>query len=359
MVYNIHKRINYMHIPKLNSFTIFVTLLYALCVVGLNVSQAAYAVELSMRRIVITNPTPSATTTHRFDFTVNTVSPVGSMSFEYCGNSPLPSQPCVPPVGLSLTGAILAAQSGETGFTIDPSSTGNKLVLSRPIVATSVGAASYTVNNVVNTSTATTTYVRISTYATTDGTGSSTDFGAVAFSTNSGFGAEAFVPPYLRFCTGVTVSLDCNTTSGVLANLGELLPNRTSAATSQFAAYTNDGSGYAVAMTGVTMTSGNHVIPAMTNADTSQTGLSQFGMNLRANSVPSSGADPVGAGTGTAQPGYNLSNRFKFVSGDTIVISTLPTQSNVFTASYMVNVNSAQPPGIYSSTITYICTAQF
>ncbi len=141
--------------------------------------------------------------------------------------------------------------------------------------------------------------------------------------------------------------------------MGELAPSRTATATSQFAAYTNDGSGYAVAMTGVTMTSGNNVIPPLASPQPSLRGVSQFGMNLRANSNPNVGLDPIGAGTGKAQAGYNIPNQFKFVPGDTIVISSLPTQSNIFTASYMVNVSAAQNPGVYSSTITYIATAQF
>ncbi len=348
-----------MRILKSNTILIPITLFYAGCLIAASLSSRVYANELSMRRVIIGNPKASAVTTHKFDFNINTISSVGSISFEYCSNSPVPGVICTAPTGLDLSSATLGAQSGETGFIIDPALTPNKLILSRVPVNTSVVSASYTFNSVVNTSTESTTYVRITTYTTADGTGLSTDFGGVAFSTNSTFGAEAYVPPYLRFCTGVNVSLDCDTSTGVLANMGELASNRTAFATSQFAAFTNDGSGYAVALIGTTMTSGNNVIPAIPVPDTSERGISQFGMNLRANTNPSSGLDPIGVGTGTTQAGYNTPDYFKFVNGDTIVISTLPTESNVFTASYIANVSSAQAPGIYSTTITYICTAQF
>jgi hypothetical protein len=107
------------------------------------------------------------------------------------------------------------------------------------------------------------------------------------------------------------------------------------------------------------MTSGNNVIPAVNPTGTSKVGVSQFGLNLRANSNPAIGADPQGVGTGVPVAGYNTPNQFKFVNGGNIASSNLTTEFNKMTASYIVNISSAQPPGIYATTITYLAVGDF
>jgi hypothetical protein len=36
-----------------------------------------------------------------------------------------------------------------------------------------------------------------------------------------------------------------------------------------------------------------------------------------------------------------------------------PTDSQIFTSTYMVNVSGSQPAGSYTTTLTYICTPTF
>jgi hypothetical protein len=121
---------------------------------------------------------------------------------------------------------------------------------------------------------------------------------------------------------------------------------------------TNAGFGYAVSVNGNTMTSGNNFIPGVGTLSTSQIGQSQFGINLRANSTPSVGADPSG-GSGIPTANYNSPNRFTFNSGEVIASSTFVSDNEKYTVSYIVNINTAQPIGIYNTTLTYLCTATF
>jgi len=146
------------------------------------------------------------------------------------------------------------------------------------------------------------------------------------------------------------------------------------------AASTNAERGYSITVNGATLTSGSNTITAMAAQALGTKGNSEFGMNLRANttttSTPAFGTElsPASNGTalkGQANTGYHTIDQFKFVSGDSVANSSStgtlgtvgaapgPTNSQVYTASYIVNVSGIQPPGTYTTTLTYICTALF
>ncbi|MEK9196383.1 MAG: hypothetical protein AAB914_03365, partial [Patescibacteria group bacterium] len=206
--------------------------------------ENARALSLSSRSVTVSDSKPGATTTHRFDFTLSTMDTLGSIQFEYCENNPFVGSPCTPPTGLSLSGVTLSSQSGETGFTIDGSSTANKIVLTRGAVASALLPVSYEFTNAVNPSeTNKIVYVRMSTYPTVDATGAYTDFGSVVFSTASGIAVDGFVPPYLTLCVGVTVDLTCQSASGTQLDFGEFSNRQTRFLTSQFSTATNDPGG--------------------------------------------------------------------------------------------------------------------
>jgi hypothetical protein len=42
-----------------------------------------------------------------------------------------------------------------------------------------------------------------------------------------------------------------------------------------------------------------------------------------------------------------------------VASAALPTNANTFTSSYIVNIGGAQAAGVYTATMTYICTASF
>lgn len=323
-------------------------------------ADTAQALQLTDRSLGVSSAVPSATATHTFQFTYASASSTGSIAFEYC-DSPVFDYPCNAPAGLDVTAASISSQSGNTGFSVDAiNTTANRLVLTRPAAVAAIVSSQYEIANITNPSTAgQAIYVRLTTYASADGSGSFTDNGAVAFATVSPFSVGANVPPFLQICVAITVAPDCSTTSGDRINLGTLSSNNVKAGTSQFTVGTNSISGYTVYAQGTTMTSGNNAIAALSSPTPSFPGNNQFGINLRNNSIPNVGSDPFGSGSGTPTANYNTPNLYKYTSGEAVAQSTLPSDYNRMTVSYIVNVKSSQPPGVYASTFTYLATATF
>lgn len=319
------------------------------------------AQQLNYRNVTINDATPSAVTIYNFQLTPASVDPVGSMVFEFCANSPLFDVGCVAPSGLALGSAVFGTQTGNTGFSIDNiDSTANRLVISRVAAPMITDPSSYTFGNITNPSTPNqTVYVKISTYLSTQGTGSSIDKGAVAFSTASNFVVGAYVPPFLNLCVGITVTDNCTQTNGDSINLGDLSTKSASAGSSQFAVSTNDSNGCNIYVLGTTMTSGNNELPALNSPQASQPGISQFGLNLRKNSNPIVGLDSSGAGSNVVEGLYASPNLFSFVPGSLVAHSPVSTDYNRMTVSYLVNISATQPAGVYSTTLTYLGSAQF
>jgi hypothetical protein len=317
------------------------------------------AQDLPNRSLQVLNPVPSATTTYNFNFDIGTAGQLGSIKFEFCQNSPVIGDTCDVPNGFSASSATLISQSGETGFSILPSLPVNQLIISRLPAGASQHSVSYSFNNMKNTTITGSTYVRLTTYATTDASGATTDEGGIAYAIINALNVSAEVPPYLDFCVGISIpSFNCGSAAGQYIDLGELKPTSTASGISQFMAATNANSGYVVTLTGQTLTSGNDVIDAM-SSNSSVLGKNQFGINLVGNSSPNVGIDPAGPGVASPASSYNLANKFTFSDGDQIAIS--PTSDNYrrFTASYVANVAAGQQPGFYSATVTYICLATF
>lgn len=321
----------------------------------------SYALNLANRSVSLSVSNPAAVATHSFSLTPQSTGSVGSIVFQYCSNSPLFGDPCDAPTGLSASAASLSSQSGNIGFSLDSAdSTVNKLVLSRTSTPMINTASSYVFNNITNPSSSNqTTFVRISTYASSNGGGSYVDGGAVAFVTVNPFLVGAYVPPYLRFCVGVTVALDCSQANNNSINFGVLSSQAASSASSQYAGSTNSNSGYAVYLQGSTIASGNNVIQALSQPSYSSPGRQQFGINLRRNSLPPVGADPDGGGSAVPVGAYSQPNLFTFNSGDQLSNANNATAYNRMTVSYLINIDKNQPPGVYATTITYLASAQF
>ena len=338
-----------------------VCLCMLLCLTFLRLPGRADAAIIEQRSVTVRSNVVSATTTHTFSFVLPTSASVGSLVLQYCDGNPLFDFPCLPPAGLDVTNAVLSNQTGNTGFSIDTvDSTANQLVLTRTAAITTPIPNTYVFDNVKNPSTpGNTVYIRMASYASPDGSGALIDKGGVAFAPQNEFNVNAFVPPFLQLCVGITVAPDCSSIVGDSLDLGVLSSNSANKGQSQYAVATNDLTGYNVFATGTTMTSGNNTISSMSLPTASLPGTSQFGINLRANLIPAVGQDPVGLGTGVPSANYNIPNRFIYNDGDNISSSPLPSNYNRMTVSYLVNVPKIQPPGIYSTTITYIAVVQF
>jgi hypothetical protein len=312
----------------------------------------------------ISDSAVSAQAIHRFGFEyTDLASPVGSVSLEFCSNSPISEEPCVAPSGLDVSGATLAAQSGETGFSISaPNTTANRLVLTRSAQAPSPATATstYQFNNVTNPDALGTYYARIQTYTSANATGAALEDGGVVFIITATFDVSAEVPPYIKFCSSVTITgYDCDTATSFFIDFGEFSVTKPKFASSEMVLATNAGLGYSITLTGTTLTSGNNTIPAMAAVAPSNPGLSQFGLNLRANSSPNIGVDPNGPGLATPAASYNNPNFFKYEPGEVVVSGTTTTDSRKFTVSYIANISSSQAAGVYSTTISFIALANF
>jgi hypothetical protein len=347
-------------LSRLVSRLLLVVVVFVFICLGL--SRPASATTITDRSITLGIYTPSAVTSQDFKFTLPTTNNVGSMVFQYCSDTPsFYSATCAAPVGLDVSAAVITSQTGNSGFAIDNADTvANRLVLTRPAAAGNLLPNEYLFNNTTSPSTAgQTVYVKISTYVSTDGSGPTIDTGAVAFAVQNIFNVDAFVPPFLQMCVGVTVAPDCSSIVGDSVDLGILSSTAANKGQSQYAVATNDISGYVVFALGTTMTSGNNLIASLGAPAASFPGTGQFGINLRANLIPAVGQDPVGLGTGTPSANYNIPNRFVYNDGDSISSSPLPSNYNRMTVSYLVNIPKSQAPGIYSTTITYVATVQF
>jgi hypothetical protein len=275
-------------------------------------------------------------------------------------------------------------------------------------------------DNIVNpTAVNTTFFVRIWTFQTTTVTLSSLtaanadDAGTVAASTANPIILTGTMPESLIFCTGATINIstvttlpDCSTATSGNISFNQLFdPNTTSWATSQMAASTNAGQGYQVTLAGNTMKSGTNQIAAIgSSAAVSIPGTAQFGLNLIDDKNPTApivtdptigtgSADPItywngdSAGTGGAinpvsnagtgffalpNTGFNGAGgtanhptySFNSAGVNTVAESNFggtlePTNSQRYTATYIVNVPGNQPAGSYTTTLTYICTATY
>lgn len=336
---------------------ILVLLIMVVPVVFINQTRAA---EVTSRRIALGTSTVSAVTTYDISFDIISVTDVGSIVLEICDNTPLETVPCTPSPGFDWNLATFSGQTGETGFSVHGNTTASRIVLGRAPAAPTPGPVSYSFTNVPNPSTLGTHYLRISTHITDDGTGAFTDRGGAAFSLNSGVDVSTFVPPFLEFCVGVAItSSDCSVVTGSNINFGNFSDASTAFATTQMVGATNGVGGYTVSVDGTTMTSGNNTIAALSGTGPSNTGVSQFGLNLRNNSSPNVGQNVTGLGSGAVRPNYNSVDNFRFNDGEQVAFSPLSTDYNKYTVSYIVNINTNQAPGVYATTISYIALATF
>lgn len=317
---------------------------------------------------------PGGTVDHKFDFDVPTTgTAIGSIKFEYCDTAQVTA--CSTPTGMDASSVSLGAQSGgATGFTIGngtnaPAPTANVVYLTRASASNPTQATlSYTLDDVDNPTTANYTFfVRISTYTASDGTGTAIDTGSVAASTANQIDFTGIMPETLIFCTGATVDVTCQTITTDTIDFGLFSPTATVSATSEMAASTNGETGYVITVSGATLTSGSNTISAIGGtAAASSIGSGQFGLNLVDNATPNIGSDVTPAfdsGDYLGQPSseYDTADSFAFnaAATQTVASSSGPSAAQEYTVSYIVNVAGNQPPGVYTTTLTYICTPTY
>ncbi|HSX33634.1 MAG TPA: hypothetical protein VLF91_04840 [Candidatus Saccharimonadales bacterium] len=349
--------------PRLtpSKLVIALSVLVLLCQLMWGPAPLVRAAELSPRSIVISSSQAGATNvSYVAKLGVITSGTLGSIEIQFCSNSPLIGDSCTPPTGFDASSAALTFQAGETGFSIFSGSTANDIILTRPPANANPGLAQYVFSGIVNPSTNAPLFARFLTYASSDASGPSTDSGGMALAFNGQITINTEVPPYLIFCLGENITaFDCTTATEPFSDFGNFTAQTARAAQHQMVAATNAGNGYSIWAAGTTMTSGNNTIAAMNALGPSVPGTPQFGLNLRANTTPAVGQDPQGLGVGTPQPNFDQPNRFFFHSGDSLATAGSPDNFRKYTVSYIVNIPANQPGGVYSTTLTYTCLANF
>jgi len=339
-------------------------------------SQAATG-QLSPRSATLNKVAGGSTNvTATFKFTpssANSGSSVKSIKFEMC-DSPVETTTCTAPDGTAtMAAATSSSQSGTdmvnaygspayTGATAVTFTNGSGNVFNSGDGIETFAVGGITIPTAVNKE----FYFRITTYnsnATFNGT-TEVDYGGIAVSTSDTVVVSGTMPESLVFCVGTSWSTSCNDITNATVNLGTFSPVASNTGTSVMDASTNASSGYVITVNGTTMTSGGNTINAMgdqsanvstcgTTSCTSTTGSSQFGVNVTKTS---------GTGSGAAFGGYDsvgTGGKYRFFTGDTVASAAGPTNSNLFTSNYVVNVPGSQAAGLYSTTLTYICTATF
>lgn len=362
-----------------------------------------------------TTDTDVDTVNHRFDVQFPSVgSPnVGSILMQYCttatGTCTKPTDLHTNNTNLNLEGTSgLASQSFGSVFTYVNTTDGAPYLTRVASALAADTTANWVIENITNPSDVNTTfYVRLSTYASTDTTGTAIDSGVVAASTADPIILTGVMPESLIFCTGETVDVstganynhadasipDCTTaTSGAGVTFDiEFTPADTATATSQMSASTNAGTGYIIQVFGNTLESGANSIAALAAQTAPLVNTPQFGMNLVENTTtfnhqsagncPNDGAagpypcplgvdvdDTPNAGLLQGEPddNYDDDDLFRFASGDEVAASdnalegtNVASDSQIYTVSYIVNVPGSQAAGTYTTTLTYVCTATF
>lgn len=159
-------------------------------------------------------------------------------------------------------------------------------------------------------------------------------------------GANTSAEPVLAF------AVNSSTT-----NLGVFSPTTAATATASFSVKDYTSYGYTVQLVGKPPSNGPHTIPALATSELSQTGTEQFGINLVANTSPTSvGANPDNGqfGFGSIEPDYNTPNYYRYVSGDVIARSNKSSGITNYTITYVVNVAGLTPGGKYTSNQTLV-----
>ena len=309
----------------------------------------ASASPISARKVTIGSSVASASTTYSFIFTLPSSTVVKSASFAACTTA---TGTCTPAAGFSSSASTLTSQPTNLGDAADwivNTGTSSELRLSKTgNVAAPTGSQNVSFSNVTNPNYANQTfYMRISTFSD-DAWTTSIDTGVVATSTAGQVTVSVGIDEALTFTlanTAIALTQPTVSTAGT--------------GTSTMAISTNAATGYSLSYTGTTLTSGINTITAMSTSSTSSPNNKQFGMNLVQNTSPAVGSTKSGSGSGAPSTGYDTADHFKFLSGDTIVSASLPTNTNTFTTSFIVNADGSTAAGVYSTILNYVATANF
>jgi hypothetical protein len=159
-----------------------------------------------------------------------------------------------------------------------------------------------------------------------------------------------------------TLTLTVDTSA---VNLGSLSTSLTRTGTATFSVLNYTSYGYIVQTIGNPPDNGGHTLTGMAATAASAVGTEQFGINLKANTSPTtfgSEAQQVPSNAfsfGAAATGYNTANQFKYVPGNTIASAPKSSGKTTYTISYIINMSNNTPGGSYSGKQTLVVTGTY
>lgn len=324
------------------------------------IAPVSAAMRFQDRSLYINNTTPGATTAYTIGFRYMSPEPARSLDMLFCVD-PIPHHECVTPPGLNVSNAVLADQTGETGFSI-LSKSANQIILSRATGSIGNNASTYKLDNIINpTDTSQSFSIRLKSHGSADATGPQIDFGSVKGQVTTGIFIEAQVPPMLIFCIAEKVNDNCAGTNDTFyTDMGTLDPKKTLTAQSQMAVGTNASRGFAITVNGTPLSAATNVIESPSVPTLSTPGKNQFGINLVENFDPAIGRDPEGEwANAIASPNYSVANKYAYIPGDVVAYSPNVSLMKKFTVSYIVNTSPNLRAGVYSTTLTFIASGRF
>jgi hypothetical protein len=120
---------------------------------------------------------------------------------------------------------------------------------------------------------------------------------------------------------------------------------------------TNAPNGYSIVLRGDTLRNQNatttFIAPIGATASSSISGTNQFGINV----VAAGGTGAVVSGS------YGVTNKFAYNASstvaDTLAFGPVPTTTTTLSLAYLANISAVQAAGLYSTSITYVGTANF
>lgn len=327
---------------------------------------------------------------HTLDFTLGTTGTVGSIELLYC-TTPLPGTTCTAPTGLDASTVTTVGGTSATGWSHGTS--GNAPTASRlrithtPASMTgaqqfafgtgSGGANDYIKNPTTDNQSF---FIRITTFSDAAWT-TTVDQGTVANSTAQQIDITAKVQEVLNFSVGSTptaptASCAAFSDNGALAlgdpTEGTLSFSQAYDAHSYFRVNTNANGGTLIYYSGDTLKSGSNSISAIgASAAASAVGTSQFGLGIDSSDTQSgsgysftslTATSPYGTGNGTitnagtAQFAYNTASLTTPVQ---IASAAGPITCDTGSVRYLGNISTTTPPGIYTTTISYLAVPTY
>ncbi|MEK7152596.1 MAG: hypothetical protein AAB834_01505 [Patescibacteria group bacterium] len=367
--------------------------------------QHASAAQLTARKVTLTSSangsiatgaalsgTNGSKTRHTFDFTTSGAS-VGSIEFLYC-TTPLPGTTCTAPTGMDASTVTTVGGTSATGWTLGTA--GDAPTASRIRITHTAGAIA-TVNFAFGTGTGgatdhiknptsdnSTFFVRLTTFSDTAWT-TTVDQGSVANSTAQQIDITAKVQETLNFSVGAPDSGSVPAPGGSCTAfsddgalpLGDVTDGTLSFtqaydAHSYFRVSTNANGGTIIYYSGDTLKSGANDINAIgASAAASDVGAEQFGLAIDSSDTQSgnghsftslTATTPYDDGAGTITDGGTASFAFNAASLTTpIQVASASGTVTCDTGSvrYIGNISTTTPPGIYTTTISYLATPTY